>query len=170
MKRMAAIILIALMVVAMTGCGGSSDSSSETSNSAGSGVPRVSDDEAKTGFMVSFVSVFSASMGLAIGQEMEGASLDPETEVLTLESFDLAQFAEESESDVLGYTAVSGTAGPDGDDLVVDVSMVGGPVETIQYRMTAEQLQNPDGFSISVVANGQEMDLTLTAEDLQGEQ
>ena len=51
--------------------------------------------------------------------------------------------------------------------MAADLTMVGGPVESIQYTMSSEMLQSEDGFSITVTVNGREMDLDLTPEDLQ---
>lgn len=162
MKKIIAVGMILMLTMAMVACGGSKDAGSGGAESTGS---RVSDEEAELAFMTSFVAIFTASMGLAFGQEVPGASLDPDTEVLTFTDFDMSVLA--SEESEIPYTAVSGTATPVDDDMAADLTMVGGPVESIQYTMSSEMLQSEDGFSITVTVNGREMDLDLTPEDLQ---
>lgn len=165
MKKLLVLALIGVVLTAISGCGG--DSGSGSSRGSGAEAPPVSMEEAKTAFIVGFVAVFSASIGLAFGQEVPGASLDPETEAMTLENLSLAELT--SEEVDFPYSSISGTATPEGEDnMLADLTLEGGPVETLQFTLTSAQMQSESGFDITVVANGREMDLQVTPEDMQG--
>ena len=154
MKKTIAIGTVAVLLFALAGCGGSGGGSS------------VSEDDAKQAFMVSFVSVLTASFGLAFGQEIPGATLDEETQELTLKDFSLEEIAGE-DSDI-PYTSISGSVISEEEAMVADLTLEGGPVESIGFTLTGDQLQSDDGFSITVTVNGNEMELEMTAADMQG--
>lgn len=155
MKKTIAIGTVAVLLFALAGCGGSGGGSS------------VSEDDAKQAFMVSFVSVLTASFGLAFGQEIPGATLDEETQELTLKDFSLEELAGAG-SDI-PYTSVSGSVMSEEEAMVTDLTLEGGPVESIGYTLTGDQMQNQEGFSITVTVNGKEMELDITEADMQGE-
>ena len=155
MKKTIAIGAVVVLLFALAGCGGSGGGSS------------VSEDDAKQAFMVSFVSVLTASFGLAFGQEIPGATLDEETQELTLKDFSLEELAGAG-SDI-PYTSVSGSVMSEEEAMVTDLTLEGGPVESIGYTLTGDQMQNQEGFSITVNVNGKEMELDITEADMQGE-
>jgi len=152
MRKITALGTIAILLFALAGCGGGS---------------AVNEESAKQAFVVSFVSVLTASFGLAFDQEIPGASLDPETQDLTLDDFSLAELVGE-DSDI-PYTAISGSVVNEENAMVVDLTLEGGPVESIGFTLTADQMQSDDGFSITVTVNDKEMDLEITSADMQGE-
>ena len=156
MRKITAIGTIAVLLFVLAGCGGS-----------GGGGSAVSEEGAKQAFVVSFVSVLTASFGLAFGQEIPGATMDPETQDLTLEEFSLADLVGE-DSDI-PYTAISGDVVSEENAMVADLTLEGGPVESIGFTLTGDQMQSDDGFSITVTVNGKEMDLEITSADMQGE-
>jgi len=154
MRRVAAAGVILSIVCALSACGGGS----------GSGV---SEGDAKEAFVLSMVSVLSASIGLAFGQDVPGATLEEETQNLVLDDFRLDEFfGADSE---LAYKSVSGTVANEEDAMVADLILEGGPVETIGFRLTGEQLQSAGGFSTTITINGKEVSLEITEADLQGE-
>jgi hypothetical protein len=124
----------------------------------------VSVEEAKESFMVSFVSVFSVSIGLAFGQEIPGATLDPETEELRLEDFNLAALA--AADSEIPYTSISGSVITEDGAMIADLTLGGGPVETIEFTLGSEQLQSQEGFSVTVTVNGRDIELEITEVDM----
>jgi len=154
LKRIIAIGTVTVLLFVLAGCGGS-------------GGAVVSEDNAKEAFMVGFVSALTASFGLAFGQEIPGATLDEETKELTLKDFSLEELAGAG-SDI-PYTSVSGSVTSEEDAMVADLTLEGGPVKSIAFTMTGDQMQNSDGFSVTVTVNGKEMELEITAADMQGE-
>ena len=168
MKRIATFALVVLVLLSVIGCGSSeaqSDSGAQ-SGSAAQSAPTVSDDDAKMAFMVGFIAIFSASMGLAFSQEVPGAVLDEETNDLTLTDFSLTDMT--SEESGITYTAVSGTALSGEEEMIADLTLVGGPVQSIQFNLDSAKLQSETGFSQTVTVNGHKMDLEIGPEDFQG--
>jgi len=157
--------LALVMIVGFIGCGGGSGSSS---GSGSASAPKVSEDDAKLAYILGMGTVFAASISAAFGQPMEGATLDDNNN-LSLEKFDLAQLKGEDSPFEFPYTFVSGTAVSVDEVMEADLMFEGGPVESLKFSMTGEQLQSEDGFTATVTVNGQEMELHLTPEDLQGE-
>ena len=155
MKKTIAIGTVAVLLFALAGCGGSGGGSS------------VSEDDAKQAFMVSFVSVLTASFGLAFGQEIPGATLDEETQELTLKDFSLEELAGAGMD--IPYTSVSGSVISEEEAMVTDLTLEGGPVESIGYTVTGDQMQNQEGFSITVTVYGKDLELDITEADMQGE-
>jgi hypothetical protein len=164
-----ALSLVLVMVITIFGCGGSSDrAAANGAQQAGASAPEVSIDDLKTAYMLSVAVVITASMASAFGQPIEGATLDEE-ENLTLDKFDLTQFASEDTELEFPFATVSGTAVRAGEATEVDLTFEGGEVETLQYVLTREQLQAETGFTTLVTVNGREVELALTLEDFQGE-
>ena len=158
MRKITAIGTIAVLLFVLAGCGGSGGS--------GGGGSAVSEDAAKQAFMISFVSVLTASFGLAFDQEIPGATLDKETGELTLEDFSLEELAGE-DSD-MPYTTVSGNVISEEDAMVVDLTLEGGPVKSIGYTLGGDEIQSDEGFSITITVNGKEIELEIMPEDMQG--
>jgi hypothetical protein len=152
MRKVTALGSIAILLLAVAGCGTSSD---------------VTQEDAKQAFIVGFVSVFAASMGLAMGQPVDGVSMDEGTNELTLDGFSIADLVGEDSG--IPYTSISGSSVTNETSMVVNLTMEGGPVETIEFTMTADQMQNTGGFTVTVTANGEEMELEITESDLMGE-
>ena len=158
MKRSIAAAAAVVLLVALAGCGGE----------GGSGAS-VSTEEAKEAFGVSFVAVMMASFSLAFGQEISGVSLDPETDELTLDKFNLADlFDDPDAAEELGYSAISGTVNNVNDEMVANLSLEGGPVKTIEFTLGEAELQASEGFTTTVKINGKEMEIELAADDFEG--
>ncbi len=130
----------------------------------------VTEAEAKQAFVYGFGAVFMTSFALAFGQEVEGASLDPETNELTLDEFDLMSFGEtinQEIADDIPYTSASGTVDQSGERLRADLTLAGGPVRSIVFEAGSEVVEIDGSLPITVTVNGNEMMITLTPEDLQ---
>ena len=78
--------------------------------------------------------------------------------VLTLEDFDLSFIP-------LGYTSISGTTHSEEETLIADLTLEGGPVETLEF--STSEFQNVDVVKASVTVNGKEMEIELTEADMQ---
>ena len=154
MKRLAGVAAIALLVGALASCGGGS----------------VTEEEATMAFVYGFGSVFMTSFALAFGQEVEGASIDNETSELTLDGFDLMGFGETVDQEIaddVPYTSVSGTVNQSGEMMIADLTLEGGPVQTLEFEAGSEVFQVEDQLTITVTVNGEEMEITITPDDLQ---
>lgn len=159
MNKITAVGLTLVMLAALASCGGS-----------GGGGATVSAIEAKQAFGVSYASVLIASFALAFGQDVEGATLDEETEELTFDKFNLTEFFGEGDSDAsedIPYETVSGTVVPDGDAMTADLTLEGGPVKSIEFTLGQAEMQAESGFTTTVKINGKEMELEIGPDDFQ---
>lgn len=150
MKQLTGIGITLVLLAALAGCGG--------------GGANVSDTDAKEAFAYSFASAFMTSMGLAFGQEVPGATLDQETNELTLDGFDLNAFVDDP--DASPYSSASGTISNEEGRMIVNLTLAGGPVETIEFSIGEEEMQAAEGFTIDVRINGVDMELEVTEDDL----
>lgn len=114
-------------------------------------------EEVEKAFAVSFSSVLMAFMGAAFGADMEGVTMDEETQTINLDGFDITELGTE-------YTSLSGKASGDGESMTIDVTLEGGKVKSISYKVS--DFQNSDSIKTTVKANGKEYDLDMTAEDM----
>ncbi len=152
MKKLLSAALIGALLIALASC----------DQTAG-----VSEEEAKEAFAYSFVSVMMISMGAATGRVPQGVSLSQEEAKITLEVFDFYEFVGE-ESEDLAYESMSGTITGEDDRLLADLTLSGGPVESISFSLGAEEVGAEEGFTTTVTINGNEMELDLRTEDLGG--
>ncbi|MFP4113815.1 MAG: hypothetical protein ACOC2Y_03770 [Spirochaetota bacterium] len=147
----AAGVLIALLV-ALAGCGGDS---------------AVTTDEAKEAFAVSYASVLVVSLGTAFGEEIDGVSLNEETGELTLDGFDLGEYVDVGEEE-LTYETISGSVVSGASSVAANLTLEGGPVTAIEFELGPEEFQATEGFTTTLVVNGEEIELEITGEDLGG--
>jgi hypothetical protein len=165
MRKGISVVAIMVLALALVGCGGEGNGGESESAPA---APQISEDDAKEAFAVAMISVLTPSMAAAFGQPMPGATLDAETQELTLEDFSLDELAgEEAE---LPYTSVSGTATPGDESTRVDLTLEGGPVSTIAFDLTPEMFSNEEGFVVKLTLDGHEMEVEITPEDMVDEQ
>jgi hypothetical protein len=158
MKRLVSIGLVVVLVGALAACGG--DSGTDDSG--------VSEDDARIAYMLGVGTVFAASLAAAFGQTMPGVTL-VDDENLSIDNFDLTQMAADESMFEFPYTTVSGTATNTGETMEATLTFEGGPVETLSFTMSGDQLQSETGYTAEIVVNGQEMALQITPEDLRGE-
>jgi hypothetical protein len=146
--------LVVAFLVALAGCG------------EGDGGSTVSIDEAKEAFVFSYAAVLIVSIATAFGEEIEGVSLDQETNELTMDGFDLAGYLEQPESE-LPYSAMSGTVTSGESRMAADLSLEGGPVGALAFDLGAQEIQAAEGFTTTITVNGEELEIEITAEDLE---
>lgn len=65
------------------------------------------------------------------------------------------------------YTSISGSVISEEDTMLADLTLKGGPAESIEFAPGSEQMQSREGFAITVTVNGSEMDLQIT-DDVHG--
>ena len=141
-------VLIAVVIaVAIAGCSG----------------PAVTEDEAREAYLVSFISVFSASMGITFGGELPGVTMDKDTRALTFDDFDPSQFAENITNT---YTGISGSVSEEDETLVADLKLSGGAVKSIKFSATETQAMSSDTFTNTVTINGKDMELQIGPDDM----
>ena len=148
MRKVSAIAMVVVVVGAMVSCGGSS----------------VSEEDAKEAYLVSFVSVFSASIGLAFGMEVDGVTLDKETDELTFDGFNPSEFLEGEFQPP--YTDISGTVTSENDVMKADLTLKGGPVKSIAFTTSEAVALSNSGFTTTVTINGNDVEMDITEEDL----
>ncbi|MFP4375945.1 MAG: hypothetical protein ACLFP4_02775 [Spirochaetales bacterium] len=152
MQKLLSAAIVATLLIALASCEQSAE---------------VTDEEAKEAYAYSFVSVMTISMGAATGRVPEGITLSQEEARITLDEFDFYGFVgEESEDNV--YESMSGTIVGESERLVADLTLVGGPVESISFSLGAEEVGSEEGFTTTVTINGSEMELDMRAEDIGG--
>jgi hypothetical protein len=152
MRKLLGAALIGALLIALASC-------QETAT--------VTEEEAKEAFAYSFVSVMMISMGAATGRVPEGITLSQEEAKITLEEFDFYEFVGEDREDLV-YESITGTIVGEDERLVADLSLAGGPVETISFSLGAEEVSAQEGFTTSVTINGTEMELDMQTEDIGG--
>lgn len=154
MRRIATCAAGIILLVSMAGC-------------RGGGGATVTDEEAKQAFVISFGSVLIASMATAFGEEIDGVELNEEGDELTLDGFDLTTYLGDGAPQT-PYSAISGTIDNAGERMNADLTLEGGPVETIEFSIGSEEMQATEGFATTLTVNGREMEVEITAADLQG--
>ncbi|TVQ20872.1 MAG: hypothetical protein EA382_14350 [Spirochaetaceae bacterium] len=134
---------IALLVVTLAAC-------------AGTG-PAVSVADAEQALYAGFGATIAASMSAAVGRPLPGVDLNQQSGALTLREFDVTDFE-------TIYRTVSGTVTASSGASRVDLTLTGGPVQSLRFELTAAQMQDPGGFSTSVRVNRRAMELTIPSE------
>ncbi len=117
----------------------------------------VTEAQAEEAFMVAFGGAYVGSMAAQFGQPLPGLSLDMENEAIVFDEFDVSEL----ETD---YQTISGTVKSTEEAAEVDFVMTGGVVETISFRIGAEQMAATDGIRASVTVNGHQMDIRVDPE------
>ena len=170
MKKIAIIMMVAVLAVALISCGGSDASAKEVSGPAEGQAPEeqapveepkvvINERDATEAFAVSLMAVMFASFQSAFGEAPGGATLSEDNLVLTMENMPLTDFEGSA------YTSISGTASNNGDGMDCDLTLEGdGPVETIQYTIESFDQEIVEA---NVIVNGEEMLLSLDEEALQ---
>jgi len=148
MRKVVAIGLVVVILAAIVSCSGTS----------------VSEDEAKEAYLLSFVSVFSASIGLAFGMEVDGVTLDKETDELTFAGFNPSEFLDGEFQPP--YTDISGTVTSENDVMKADLTLKGGPVKSISFTTSEAVALSNSGFTTTVTINGKEIEMEITEQDL----
>ncbi|MFW5745744.1 MAG: hypothetical protein ACOC2D_20900 [Spirochaetota bacterium] len=157
MRRGIAWVAGIVLLVSMAGCEGG----------RGTAGAAVTDEEAKQAFVISFGSVLVASMATSFGEEVDGVELNEEGDQLSLDGFDLSDHLGDGAPET-PYTAISGTIDNEEERMKADLTLEGGPVDSIEFSIGAEEMQATEGFSTTLTVNGRETELDITPEDLQG--
>lgn len=169
--RPIALLMVAFMMFAFVGCGAEKSEADAAGSRAENTAPAESDpidqDAAKGAVLVSYVTVLSASFAIAFGQEVPGVVWDDETKVMTVENLSLAQFYGEDLPGEVEMTGFSGTVSNDENNaMIIDLKLDGAPFESISYTVSEEQINNATGFTMPVIVDGRELDVTITESDL----
>ena len=146
MKRVVTPLGMAFLLI-VSGCGGAA----------------VSEDDAKTAFMVGFASAMSVGFKVALEGEVPGVSIDEETNDVTLDGYDVSEIGGGG-----GYTSISGTIRSEDSSLIADFELEGGPVETMGFTLDLNEVSDlPEGsvFKTTATVNGKEMEIEISEED-----
>lgn len=119
----------------------------------------LADEEVEKATAVSYASWMTAALAAGFGQAPEGVTVSEDNTTVTLDNLDISEFQ-------MGYQTVSGTVVTDEERVVFDMSMTGGPVSTIAYELSVEDI-NSTAFEVSVTANKKSYDVALSEEDFQ---
>lgn len=136
----ALMLLLAAAVVTLTNCEQQAE---------------ISDDQAQEAFMVAFGSAYVGSMAAQLDQTLDGVEVRDDGTVV-FDGFDVTDL----ETD---YTTVSGTLTAADEAARADLTLAGGPVATIAFDLTLEQLAANDAFNATVTINGVETDVEIDA-------
>ena len=169
MKKVVAVLVSIAILVTLAACGGSGGSSSGGQGSS------VSENDAIAAFVVVQTVVFTSSMMIAFGQQIDGVSVgddgtvtyDNVSVVSVMEA--MGGTAEDNLPDV-AYTTMSGTMSESDGGALVDVTLAGGPVSSMKFTLTEEMFasgEEDQSTNVSVEVNGRQMELEITPEKLQ---
>jgi hypothetical protein len=114
----------------------------------------VSKEEAEEAFLVAFGSAYVGSMALQFGQPLPGVTLDTEDNAVVFEEFDVSDLQTE-------YTSLSGRVITTDESAGAEFTLTGGPIKTISFDLSVDQMSAEDGLRTTVVVDGQEIDIEL---------
>jgi len=117
----------------------------------------VTEDQAEEAFIVAFGGAYVGSMAAQFGQPVPGISLDEDAEAVVFDAFDVSEL----QSD---YDTISGTVRTTDASAVVDLTLTGGPVTSIAFEVTADQMGSDDGIVATATVNGTEMEIRIDPE------
>lgn len=117
--------------------------------------PQVSAEQAQEAFLVAFGSAYVGTMAHQLGQTLPGVSL-AEDGTVAFDAFDVTDLDTD-------YRTVSGTLSPGSESATADLVLDGGPVTTIAFDLTADQLAADSVFRATAVINGVEMEIEIDA-------
>lgn len=146
MKRIGVALIALLVLISMVGCGGG-------------GGKQVSEEEAQKGFAVAFGSFFMGMMSAAMGGGGEGVEMSEEGDEFIFDDFDVTEIATGMETE---YTSMSGTVGEKDGGMIAELTLEGGPVETLAFEV-AEDFDLEGSTEIEVTINGTKMTVSTAA-------
>ena len=166
MTRITAGFLIMALLLVLSGCAGGPESSSSAADSAQAAVPgqRPTDQEAKEAFLISLAAVLTSSLLVGLGQKVTGVVLNQASETVTLNRLNVNRLFEGQVPTDIDY--ISGKVTGPGNDIVADLTIDGGPVTTLQYTIAGSKIESQTGFTVLVIANGHEIEVVVTDDDL----
>ena len=114
-------------------------------------------DKVMEAMSISMGAYFMAAMMSGMGSTPQGIEFDQNTGNMTFSNFDVTDM-----TDV--YTSLSGTVkGTEAAGYDFDFSLRGGPISTIRYSLTEEEMQNqPD--KLVIYADGKKYEVPLTGD------
>jgi hypothetical protein len=142
-SHVATVVAFALVIVlALTACNRGS---------------QVTAAQAEEAFMVAFGGAYVGSMAAQFGQPLPGMEIDSEDNAVRFQDFDVTDLETE-------YTAISGSITATENAVDADFTLTDGPVETIAFTLSADEMSSQDGLRTTVTINGREMDIGLESE------
>lgn len=119
------------------------------------GPPRVSLEEAEEAFVAAFGGAYIGSFFVQLGQELNGVVLNDETDTMEFDGFRIADLGTR-------YTELSGAARTTATSLLGDFTLLEGPVETIRFELSVEQMR-AETIEATVIANGRPVAISITS-------
>jgi len=131
---------------------------------SGSGGGTISKEDAAKAFGVTIMTLFTAGMSAAFGQEVEGVEYNKDNETMTFNNYNFSNLKEGDEDAYkdLVYTSLSGTmaSSKDQKSSLIDVTFKGGPVKSMKYSLDQSMLSNDTEIvKLKAIVNGKEMDI-----------
>ena len=141
--RITSAILSLLLLLAFTGC---------------EQEPGVSSEQAEEAFLVAFGSAYVGSMAAQFEQPLPGMTLDAESGTITFEEFDVSELQTQ-------YETLSGEVTSTEESANADFTLTGGPVETISFDLSADQMSAESGIQTTVTVNGEETEIDIQPDE-----
>ena len=145
MRRVA--YLVAAAALFLAGCG-----------------PKITEDEAREAVMVAYQAVLTGSISAAAGSPAPGVSVENGDGSLRLDTFDLSGFD-------TPYQSISGTVGRESETIelrpgaaFVNMTLAGGPVETLSFVIDLAGIQTATTLSTTARVNGEEVEVEIRPE------
>jgi hypothetical protein len=118
----------AVLVLLITGCGG----------------PSLTREQVDEAFILSSEIYLTASLGALFGMASEGVTFDESAQTLFLDNVSISDLEMES-----SYKTVSGTFIMNGDVVIADLILTGGPVHTLTYRFSSSEDSSDFVFKVN---------------------
>jgi hypothetical protein len=126
--------------------------------------PEITEEEVQQAVMVTYQAVLSGSIAVAAGVRTPGVRSGDTRGTIRFSDYNVSGYG-------TPYTSINGTVGGDSDTLLVgpgealvDVSLSGGPIETLAFVVDLVEIQTATSLSTTAIVNGGEREVSITDE------
>ncbi len=120
---------------------------------SGCGGPGVTVDEAEEAFVAAFSGAYIGSFVVQLGREVDGVTFDESTDEMLFDGFDVSALGTQ-------YATISGSAATTQDTLIGAFELFEGPVESISFELTVEQLRS-ESIDATIDVNGSPVEISV---------
>jgi citrate synthase len=126
----------------------------------------VTQEQVAEAVYISYVAQLQLGLPTIIGKETEGVKLDKEKNIFIYTNCDITELSESDTVKNVKYTRMSGKVKLQGELVIFNVKLTGGPVSTLKYEISLKQVKKLKStkvkkYQIEVEANGKKYTVNL---------
>ncbi len=126
----------------------------------------VTQEQVAEAVYISYVAQLQLGLPTIIGKETEGVKLDKEKNIFIYTNCDITELSESDTVKNVKYTRMSGKVRLQGELVIFNVKLTGGPVSTLKYEISLKQVKKLKStkvkkYQIEVEANGKKYTVNL---------